>query len=240
MSHGWTCSTKSVFGSTGPPASRTSVFRPRSVSSFAAHPPLIPDPTTIASKCVTSRMGISGRARLLDRHRRRAIELARHDLHFEHVLHHRLAREVPVDDEPLEPPVRTCGFGATISVAFEGLDDCTAHLGSEISEGGVAEGSGSGIDRIETGEKRITVGVRVILRDDYVDERRNADIACAGCVGSWKNRVAEHAYQCKLRVSETACRTNTGGDAFPNGERVARNERPRGCCAKDPEELTAL
>src|SRR6478735_1336707 len=33
----------------GRPASSTSVRSPSSVSSFAAHPPVIPDPTTIAS-----------------------------------------------------------------------------------------------------------------------------------------------------------------------------------------------
>src|SRR5215207_11028582 len=138
MSQGWTCSTKSVFGSTGPPASSTSVSSPRSVSSFAAHPPLMPDPTTIASKCVTSRMAVSRRARLLDRHRRRAVELARHDLHLEHVLHHRLAREVAMNDEPLEPPVRTCGFGATIGIALDGFDDCPTSVGAQIDEGGIA------------------------------------------------------------------------------------------------------
>src|SRR5690242_5905598 len=36
------------------PRSSSSVFNPRSVSSFAAHPPEMPDPTTIASYSVDS------------------------------------------------------------------------------------------------------------------------------------------------------------------------------------------
>src|ERR1019366_7304087 len=98
ISYGCTCSTKSATGSVGPPASRTIVFSPRSVSSFAAQPPLIPEPTTIASNFVVSAMGPSGR-RL---HRRVAVEASGHDHGLQDFLLHALAREVPVDHETLE------------------------------------------------------------------------------------------------------------------------------------------
>src|SRR5580693_4089874 len=54
ISHGGTCSTASRTGSTGRPASSTSVWSPRCVRSFAAQPPVMPEPTTIASKSCCS------------------------------------------------------------------------------------------------------------------------------------------------------------------------------------------
>src|SRR6516165_7573784 len=131
--HGWTCSTKSWFGSTGPPASSTRVLSPCSVSSLAAQPPDMPEPTTIASKCVVSRMvdsvglGARGRgARALRRHRRRAVEATRHHLDVEDVLHHALAREVAVDDEALEAPVRAHRLLSPARRVLDGVDDSRA------------------------------------------------------------------------------------------------------------------
>src|SRR5581483_6018140 len=68
ISHGGTCSTASRTGSTGRPASSTSVCRPRCVRSFAAQPPVIPDPTTIASN-VRRSAGIRGVAIVPPGHR---------------------------------------------------------------------------------------------------------------------------------------------------------------------------
>src|SRR3954467_4583924 len=91
--HGWMCSAKSLFGSIGGPASSTIVLSPCSVSSFAAHPPLIPDPTTIASN---SRDCCSPPRELLAmayaRHRGGSVEPSGHHFIMKDVLHHPLAR----------------------------------------------------------------------------------------------------------------------------------------------------
>src|SRR5918995_278597 len=71
------------------PASRTRVRRPRSQSSFAAQPPLMPEPTTMASYSRASE-------------RNAAIEPARDHRVAGDLLHHALGSEVAVDGELLQ------------------------------------------------------------------------------------------------------------------------------------------
>src|ERR1039458_2231186 len=115
---GCTCSTRSVAGSVGPPASSTSVRRPRSVSSFAAQPPLMPEPTTMASY----RSALAMRPAAFHAYGCVTHKPPRHDLDFQHVLHHALTGEVAVQDEPLEAPVRALRLGAAVGRLLEGVD----------------------------------------------------------------------------------------------------------------------
>ena len=58
----------------------------------------------------------------LGAHRRGAVESAGHHFHLEHVPHHRLAREIAVDDEALEPPIRARRFAAAVARRLERIE----------------------------------------------------------------------------------------------------------------------
>src|SRR6266480_669198 len=73
------------------PASSTSVRSPFSVNSLAAHPPVMPEPTTIAS------YSLDGDG---------AIVTSRDDRYFQHFRHHDLGGEIPVDHERFQ--LREC------------------------------------------------------------------------------------------------------------------------------------
>src|ERR1700674_5064563 len=96
----------------GPPASSTSVLSPASASSFAAHPPVMPEPTTMASKSYCAAFKSwppSCRARRRDMHV--GVESARQDHELEDVLLHRFAGEVAVNDQFLDVHVAALRWG---------------------------------------------------------------------------------------------------------------------------------
>src|SRR5215831_20522789 len=93
-------------GSIGRPASRTIVRSPFSVSSLAAQPPEIPDPTTIASYVVARmREGESGRRR--EGHV--AVVAVEEHPRLENVSLHPHRREIAVHGQRLDPPERVSG-----------------------------------------------------------------------------------------------------------------------------------
>src|SRR5437868_2279757 len=102
----------------GGPASSTRVRRPRSLSSLAAQPPLMPEPTTIASYSTAA----------LDRDA--AIESAGNHLVMNHVLHHDLRGEVAVDRELLQrgEGILRAALGALHPV--EGTQQCALIRGA--------------------------------------------------------------------------------------------------------------
>src|SRR5579872_90494 len=73
----------------GGPASRSSVLRPRSVSSFAAQPPEIPEPTTMASYSEDAALGV-GTAVVPSGNDGRVDQALRHGLGGEVREHHHL------------------------------------------------------------------------------------------------------------------------------------------------------
>src|SRR3954447_2302763 len=89
---------------------------------------------------------------LPDLHRRRALEAPGHDFHLEHLLHHRLAGEVAVDDEALEAPVALRRFRVA-RAGLQALDDLAARLRAQRGEHRAALARGSPVDRREAGEE---------------------------------------------------------------------------------------
>src|SRR5579859_999502 len=83
----------------GGPASRSNVLRPRSVSSFAAQPPEIPEPTTMASYSEDAALGVGT-----------AVVPAGNDGRVDEPLRHGLGSEVREHHQLLERGV--AGFGS--------------------------------------------------------------------------------------------------------------------------------
>src|SRR5580693_3485528 len=84
------------------PASSTSVFRPFSVSSFAAHPPVIPEPITIASYVLLLAAMRVSLCLLLCRHRHAAMLSAGNNFQFELARKTNFRRVVSVQRDALE------------------------------------------------------------------------------------------------------------------------------------------
>src|SRR5215475_3058529 len=81
------------------PASRTRTLRPFSVSSLAAQPPVIPDPTMIASYVFA---GMSSPLGLLLGQRRATVICTRHDFQAELLRESDFGRVVTVDSDAFE------------------------------------------------------------------------------------------------------------------------------------------
>src|SRR5437764_15154235 len=102
--------------------------------------------------------------------------MPRHHVELEHPFHDRLAREVAVHDESLEFPIRVRRLRAAISLALDGADSDGAMLGVELREWSSGITTKLGVERRKTGDERSAGAVGIVLRDDHVDEGRNAYI----------------------------------------------------------------
>src|SRR5450755_3339771 len=81
------------------PASRTSVFKPFSVSSFAAHPPVMPEPTMIASY---DWFAMCPLRLFLDHQRNTTMKGAGYDLQVELLAESDLRGVIPMERNALE------------------------------------------------------------------------------------------------------------------------------------------
>src|SRR5688572_25535372 len=118
------------------PRSSTSVLRPFSVSSLAAHPPLIPEPTTIASNEFDSMLPLWW-CRVC-----KTSKCAKFRLHTQDVLHTRHRHYEPPADSPgsvhADQPDAGGGVPAAVhGVRFRGLvraarDAAGADLGAQV------------------------------------------------------------------------------------------------------------
>src|ERR1019366_2281119 len=236
ISYGCTCSTKSATGSVGPPASSTIVFSPRSVSSLAAQPPLIPEPTTIASNLVVSAIGTSGRL-----HGRVAVEAPGHDDGVQDVLLHTLAREIAVDHESLEPRPRAGDGRLPVHGLVERVQQRLAGFGRHLRERRRAREPHLRADRVESREEDRAFVVVVVLGDDHVDEGGHSNVSGAWRIRARNDRVRELGDERRALVrNNTRRRTWRSGDGFPGRLRGARHERECGCGAKRAQKIATF
>src|SRR6266566_7416903 len=160
-------------GSIGRPASSTMVLSPCSVSSFAAQPPEIPEPTTIASYIMGA---------MSDRRREGHVALiaVEEHLRLEDVLIDDLRSEVAVDRKSFQSPEGETCAGFIFSGAIECREQLGFLRGGKIDEVRRSHRRRSRIDIGEACEKSRSFLVTRPLGQNQVDELRNSDARRAG------------------------------------------------------------
>src|SRR5438105_1976970 len=152
----------------GRPASSTIVRSPFSVSSFAAQPPEIPEPTTMASNVnVVMASGGWSEGQV-------AVIAVEEDPRLEHVVVDLLRREVAVHRELLETPESESGAFRILARGVQCREELHLACGRQIDETrlrlllqvAAAERRGSLVDVGETGEERRLVVVRSPLAEN--------------------------------------------------------------------------
>src|SRR6266404_2131092 len=150
----------------GRPASSTIVLSPCSVSSFAAQPPEIPEPTTIASYV---------RGAMSDHRSERHVTLiaVEEHLRFENVLIDELRSEITVDREAFQSPERESRAGFICSRSVERRQQLGLLRGWKIDEARRSHRRRACIDVGKAGEKRGPFLVTRPLGQNQVDEFRD-------------------------------------------------------------------
>src|SRR6266446_1935982 len=200
------------------PASRTSVLSPFSVSSLAAQPPVIPEPTTIASYAVPAIFFSSGLFEICERHA--AMQSTGDDFFAQFLLETHLGRVIAGESQTLERFEEAVtqwalsfvsGTGMQIPrVPFDGrglvqIPEEILLLGLRaLDKVFLEEFVALAIDVREAIEELLALFVAGPVREDEIYEFVDVHGLCAGRVGLRNDQVAHPGHGCVLVRTEGA------------------------------------
>src|SRR6266852_4039989 len=239
----------------GRPASRTSVLSHFSVSSLAAQPPVIPEPTTIESYAVPGIFFSSGLFEICER--RAAMQSTGDDFFAQFLLEAHLGRVIAGESQTLERFEEAVIQGALSFVAraemqiprmpLDGrglvqIPEEILLLGLRALDKGLAEEFVAlAIDVREAIEELFALLVAGPLREDEIYEFVDAHGLCAGRVGLRNDQVGHQRHGCVLvRIEGAEHVARSGMGLTKESEEIGSEGRQDGSRGNEFQRITPL